>query len=420
MAETDSETFHRVHGPDRWLAGTIALAAAFLLGGYEFVRSPSNTLFKGAWGPENLPVVMAIMPLGVILVLYAYNLILTRFGPRRTLLITSLGSGWIIFTCYLAIRAGSDVATGVLYVFRQAYIVLIIEQYWSLINSRFDTPTARKLNGPITGISTVGAILGGDLVSRLAVPLGTEALLLFGAATLVPAALLSEWGFSKVEEPRPETVLEARRKERMGLKEFRSYRLLVILLGIVMLTQVLSAALGLQFQTILQREIPDPDLQTQWSGGFFMWVNALALGLDFIGAPLLLRFLPVTAVHFLIPGIHLLACSILLASPGLGTAAAAYLVFKGFDYSVFRAAKEILYIPLSYNARYRAKEFIDVFGYRFSKGGTALAITFARLGGVVITTGYTLIALGAAGLWMALLVPLSRHYRQRKSEVKAE
>jgi len=43
---------------------------------------------------------------------------------------------------------------------------------------------------------------------------------------------------------------------------------------------------------------------------------------------------------------------------------------KPIDYSLFRAAKKILYIPFSFDVRYRAKEVIDVFGYRFGKGAS--------------------------------------------------
>lgn len=63
---------------DLWVAGSMSVAAGFLLAGYEFVRSPSNTLFKAAWGADRLPIVMALMPLGVLTVLYVYSRILSR------------------------------------------------------------------------------------------------------------------------------------------------------------------------------------------------------------------------------------------------------------------------------------------------------------------------------------------------------
>lgn len=326
----------------------------------------------------------------------------------------------MILLCYAAIMAGSKAATGVLYILREAYIVLVIEQYWSFINSSLSTDSAKKLNGPITGISTLGAIGGGLIGSGLAVPLGTTSLILFAGVSLVPAALASDWGYRKAGEPAP-TALERRKaaekpKGRMGLRELRSTPLLSLILVIVILSQVISAVLYLDFQTILQNEIPDANLQTEWSLAFYSRVNALALVLNFVGVPLLMRYLPVAGVHFLIPAIHATSCAILIGSPSLAMAGAAFLLFKGFDYSLFRAAKEVLYIPLSFDSRYRAKELIDVFGYRFSKGVTALLITFVQAAGVVIAAGtYASIALIAAIAWLALLPSLRKRYRAHEA-----
>ena len=68
----------------------MALCAFFTLAGYEFVRSSATVLFKRAYGAENLPLVMAVMPLVVFAGLVLYSRTLTRFGPRRTLVITYL------------------------------------------------------------------------------------------------------------------------------------------------------------------------------------------------------------------------------------------------------------------------------------------------------------------------------------------
>ena len=73
--------------------------------------------------------------------------------------------------------------------------------------------------------------------------------------------------------------------------------------------------------------------------------------------------------------VHLIAGAALTIAPSLRSGAIAFLLFKALDYSLFRAAKEILYIPLSFDARYRAKQVIDSFGYRFAKGGSAGVIT---------------------------------------------
>ena len=395
-----------------WTAGATSLSAGFLLCGYECIRSASNTLYKAAYGKEKLPVVMALMPLGVLLVLYVYGRMLSRLGPRRTLWWTSLLSGAVIVGCTVAVRLGSDLATGALYIFREAYVVLLIEQYWSFINSSLGEGEAKKLNGAITGVASLGAILGGLLVRFLAEPLGTAAMPFFAAAALVPAALMSDLGYAKVGEPDQPREPEAKRGGHLGLRQFSASPMLVLILAIIIATQVLSTMLDLRFQGLLQDELPDPDRQTAFSGGFFAALNGVAAFLQFVATPVILRLVPLTVVHVVIPLIHLGTCAVLIATPSLAMAGAAYLVFKCLDYSVFRAAKEILYIPLSFDARYRAKEVIDVFGYRISKGGSSLLIVLAQRAGVVFEAGYSVIALAAAAAWLGLVLPLKRFSRR--------
>ncbi|MFH1726210.1 MAG: Npt1/Npt2 family nucleotide transporter [Elusimicrobiota bacterium] len=393
-----------------WAAIPTAFSAGFLLCGYEFVRGPSITLFKAAYGTENLPVAMALMPLGVILLLYLYSRALSLLGPRRTLLVTTLASGAMIALCYAAVRAGSSLAIGALYVFRQAYIVLIIEQYWSFINSTFGRDSARKLNGPIAGVASLGAISGGMLVGALARPLGSATLVLFAAASVIPTAILSDFAYAKCGEPQPSEDEKGGRHGHMGLGEFRRSRPLLFLFLVIVATQVVSVGLDLRFQGILQNAIPDVDKQTSFIGWFFAAVNSGAAFLQFVAAPILLRWLAIRTIHLGLPLIHAAACAALIAHPSLETAAAAFLLFKCFDYSVFRAAKEILYIPLSFDARYRAKEIIDVFGYRFSKGGASLVITLVQQAGVILTSAYSFIALAGVMAWLGLIVPLMRHH----------
>ncbi|MBT7369443.1 MAG: hypothetical protein HN816_02285, partial [Gammaproteobacteria bacterium] len=47
------------------VAALMAMAAMFTLAGYEFIRSSSTVLFKNAYGAENLPLIMAAMPVVV-------------------------------------------------------------------------------------------------------------------------------------------------------------------------------------------------------------------------------------------------------------------------------------------------------------------------------------------------------------------
>ena len=387
----------------------MALAALFTLAGYEFIRSASTVLFKSAYGAENLPLVMAAMPVVVFLGVALYGRILSALGPRRTLLVTSLGSGLLIFTCYLLVVSGSKVVTPFLYLIKELYIVLLIEQYWSYINSSLAPDTAKKLNGPITGIAGFGGALGGTLVGMTAGAWGTEAMLLFASVSVIPAALVSNLTYRLHGEPEVPTLVESS-AGHMGWHWFKGNPTLTYLLVIVLISQLVAAVLDLKFQGLLSIQFAgNPDEETAFQGWFFGTLNTSVLLLQFIIAPVLMSLVALRWVHILMPLIHVTAIGLAIVEPTVFSVGLAFFLFKAFDYSVFRAAKEVLYVPLGFDERYRAKQIIDVFGYRTGKGASSVVIVLLQRAGVLMSNYYLAAGFIATVVWLVLIFPLTRH-----------
>ena len=402
-----------MHFPRRtiYAAIAIAIAASFLLCGYEFIRAVSTSLFIDAYGAKNLPRVMVAVPPAVFLLLYLYGRLLSWLGASRALLLTSILSTVLITASYGLLTRGVVIASAVIYVFREAYIVLILEQYWSLVNSTLNPKQARWINGPFCAIASIGSITGGSLVSRLAPSLGSEVLLLFAAGSLLPAALFSALAYRAVGEPQPAPAEIGGRQGHTGLKLLARSRYLVFLLALVLTTQVVSTVLDLRFNDLVATAIPDKDTRTAYYGRFYgQWLGISAFILQ-IAAGVVLQITPIRVVHLGIPLIHLISCATLTLAPSLRSGAAAFLLFKAFDYSLFRAAKEILYIPLSFDARYRAKQVIDAFGYRFAKGGAAGVITIIGLITTIPVAAFSVTAMVMAALWTGIVSNVTKQYR---------
>lgn len=386
---------------------TIGAAAFFLICGYEFARSASYSLYIGAFGAERLPYVMALSPLGTLGFVYLYSRVLSRLGPRWTLFWTAIAAGALMLLCYVLTGAGVNLAIAALYIVRESYIVLLIEQYWSFINSTLTQSQARRFNGPICGISSVGGILGGLAVGAWAQSLGSEILILFAAASVVPAAALGWLAHKLGGDPVPDAGASEQPSGYLALGLFRKHRSLVLLAALIVATQIVATTLDIRLGILAEEAMPDTDERTSYLGYLYAAVNGSAFVLQFVVAPLLLRRVPLFFVFLAIPLVHLITCSLLAIQPSLMVGAAAYLVFKALDYSIFRASKEILYIPLPFDARYRTKEVIDAFGYRASKGGTSalLALVSAAVERMPVAA-YPLIALGAAVTWVGLVIKM--------------
>ncbi len=421
------------------VAGLMALTAMFTLAGYEFMRSASTVLFKNAYGAENLPLVMALMPFVVFATVWLYGRILSLLGPRRTLLVTAMGSAGLILACYLILLTGARWITPILFLIKEVYVVLLIEQYWSYINSSVSPTTSRRVNGPVTGIAGFGSAVGALLVGFTVVEYGTESMILFGALALIPAAVLANITYTIHGEPEVPPPTEAV-KSHMGWRWLRENPTLFYLLMIVLSTQVVAAVLDFKFNELLSQSfacrdggfegwqwtaiaallpselVCGQDGETALLGWFWGTLNSFSLILQFIGAPLLLAFVSLRYVHIMMPLVHITAITFALLEPSVFTVGLALMLFKAFDYSIFRAAKEVLYVPLSYDERYRAKEIIDVFGYRTGKGASSVVIVALQRLGVVMGNFYLGIAFVAVAIWLALIFPLTARAKAVKQE----
>ncbi len=392
---------------------SISAAASFVLFGYEFIRSVSSSLFIEAYGAENLSRGMVAIPPSMLVMLYGYGRLLSWQGATRALAITSLFSAVLMLGCYAALIRGMHFAAAVIYVFREAYIVIVIEQFWSFVNSVLTTEQAKRINGPFCAVASMGSFLGGMFVSKWATVLGSEALLLFTAASLVPTAVFGVIAYRFGGEPKPSVEEAGGRLGHVGVRTLFRSRYLIFLGLLILSTQVVSTVLDLRFNALTELERPDKDIRTAFFGSVYGSLGLIAGILQLVVVPLALRFIALRYIHLTIPIVHFVSSFILTLSPSLRTGTGAYVIFKALDYSIFRAGKELFYMPLSYDSRYRAKQIIDSFGYRFSKGGSAGVIELVRLGIKTIPgVAFSITAMIMAVLWGPNAFGLARSYQK--------
>ena len=377
-----------------------------LMVSYGMVRPLSNSLFSALVGPQNMFWAMGLVPLIVTAVMIPYARAISGLGPRRTLILSTVISAALLIVP--VVFRGREGAFG-LYLWREAYIVLLVEQFWAFANSSVDTRTGKRLYGLLLIVGGLGAIAGNGIVSLLAEAVGSWNLLAAAAATLVPFLWAMDGAHRRVPEvavaPRP--AASGGRSGHMGLGLFRRHPRLVYLAAIVALGQVFSAVMDVTFHIHLKEAFPDVDLRAAREAAFWAAVNGGSMLINLL-APAILGVVTLRRLHLLYPLGHLAAAATAILFPGFWTAALALAWFKIIDYSLFRSSKELLYIPLPFDARYRTKMLIDMVIYRLSKGGGALIL--AALGAATLGGGLflPLIATVCAGAWAGCVPGLTR------------
>jgi ATP/ADP translocase len=91
---------------------------------------------------------------------------------------------------------------------------------------------------------------------------------------------------------------------------------------------------------------------------------------------------------------------------------------KCFDYSLFRAAKEMLYIPLSYAEKTQGKAVVDILTYRVAKGAASLLLMgIIALAATGLVTWLNLLLVAG---WLAVTYGIVNRYKTLTSEPESE
>lgn len=375
--------------------GTLAMA------GYEMVRSSSASVFLAHHSAARLPEALMLVPLAMFAFTWLFSMALKHMGAARTFTATLLLSALVLAASATAALHGVPGSAFMLYIFGQAYIVFIVEEVWAFINSLFVPAQGKRWNGVIIAVSTAGSIAGGLLTGRLSMAIGSERIVWIAAGLTAAASLLGWLAFRLAgTQPTPPDRPPARLADHFAWDLLRTGPTIRRLALIVVAAQSVAVLLDIAFHRALQATMPLQDPRTAFLGYFWSAVNLFALALQLGLTPLVLSRVPLRRIHATIPLLFGLAALVAVAFPILPVLGAAFFISKTVDYSVFRAAKEVLYIPLSFTARYRAKMTVDALIYRSSKGAVSALLTLSgRAFGFLPLRLYPLLVVFVCGAW---------------------
>lgn len=356
-----------------------AVCSAFMIcAEYAATRPASKALFLTVFSYSALPWAwLATVPIN-FLAIYGYNALLPRFGPFKMMLFFST----LTMVCNAGTASLFPLFPSLIflqYVWKDIYVLLMLKQLWSMVHSTIEKEKAKYLYGIIYAMGTLGAIAGSFVPSHLAESLGSENILFL----TLPAYLLllffykSAHRYSSVEKSYLESAPPSKPMEALRL--IRGSTILIAALLLVLFMQISAGLMEYQFNAYLELNILDKDLRTAYYGKAIGIINSFSLLLQFVGVFLLTRKLGVEKSHFLIP--FLLGSSALLSLtyPTFGIITFSYIFLKAIDFSLFGVIREMLYIPLEIDAKFRAKAVIDVFAYRTAKALVSIILLLLQI-----------------------------------------
>jgi AAA family ATP:ADP antiporter len=377
--------------------------------GYAMARTPIEAVFIEDWGRDAMPVAWIGIAIGAVAVVSLWDRAAARLSLPRMLFLLSAASGVGFALLLLGMEAGFPQASFLAYIFKDLYIVLLVEAFYAFANATYPLKTARWAYGLFGIMASLGGRVGNKAIEPLAASMGTERVPWLVLPSLVLICFFVGWIAHSSDRTGSEEVPS---KEKPGLllalKTVRNSRYLLWLVFLIASVQLATNLIEYVYQGYLESHFVLTAERAGISGDVYATIDDFTLAFN-LAAGLVLRRLGVSLTLLIIPLLVGCSAGLTLVIPGFMAIAACKVANKSFDYSLFRVAKEALYLPLSYEEKTKGKAVVDVLTYRVAKGGASL------LSFVLIVLGVQHLAMGLAivlmGVWLACTWVALKRYK---------
>lgn len=385
---------------------------------YGIARPAVESSFLEAHRSDALPIVWLLLAVVMTLVVILYNRVVGKRDLMKLFGDVSLVSAFLYVLLLVLARINCPGVYYALYILKDIYVVLLVEIFYSYTNAVFPMKTARWVFGLFGVSAAASAMTASFAVGSLAHAYGTQAVLWIVPAALLVMALFSFFFARKAGAGTP--IEDERTGVREAFRVLRGSSYLTLILVVIAIVQIVITLVDFEFNSVVERVFPEIDSRTAVIGRVYGVINIATFILHALTGPIL-RAATVPATLLAIPIILATSLGLYIAMPAFAMMAAAKTVSKCFDYTLFRHAKEMLYIPLRYAEKTMGKSIVDMFTYRVAKAGASLLLLgLLAVGAKGATVWVT--ALFIVG-WVVVTVVINRRFRARvprEHEIRSE
>ena len=269
------------------------------------------------------------------------------------------------------------------------FLITSITQFWILINDIYTPRQAKRLVGFLVSGGLLGGIAGAFIASRLAVTITSENLLLVTPCLLSVCLVLVNVISRFIKRKKRDEVQDSRAQKKPKTGYVKSFRLLmknrhlIFLSGIVVVAIIVTTLIDFQFNSFVEGQftissnggsIVQEDAMTSFLATFFTVLQIFAYVLHISSTNWILKNFGIRIALLITPLFLLIGSVAFFFVPVFPFAVLIKASDKSLAHSLSQSVRELLYIPIHPDIKYKAKVFIDMFMNKFAKGIGALLI----------------------------------------------
>ena len=311
------------------------------------------------------------------------------------------------------------------YVWVGLFSLSIIAQFWSYANDIYTKDAGSRLF-PIIGVGmTAGSPVGAWIAERMFRAQLSPHLMLYLAAALLLAtsglyAASNRTGSGSAS--RRTAAAEAPIGGRGAFSLVFSSRYIGLIAVLLILLNVVNTVgefilSDMVVSSATEAGRTDPAFDTgayigAFYGNYFLWVNLLAVALQILVAPRLIKKFGLAGVLFALPFIALGAYGVIAFGATIAIVRWAKTTENATDYSIMNTAKQLLWLPTSREEKYKAKQAVDSFFVRIGDLAAAVVVFIGTSWLALEGRGFATLNIGFAVVWLVIGVALLRENRR--------
>ena len=262
-----------------------------------------------------------------------------------------------------------------------------VTQFWIFINDIYNPHQAKRLVSFLVSGGLLGGIAGALITSLLAKAFGTENLLLICPLFLIFALLIVNFSHKFIRKEQKSVKLPSSKEPEKTKKRYREgfdllikNRHLLLLSGIVIMAIVVTTLIDFQFNSIVERVKSDQDTRTAFLGTFFTTILIFSYLLHIFTTNRILKNFGIRIALLIAPFFLVIGSLAVFFVPWVYLIYWATLIKGGersLAHSLNQSIRELLYIPIPPDMKYKAKVFVDMFVNKLARGfGAVLILVF--------------------------------------------
>ena len=391
-----------------------------VLAGYYVIRPIRDNI--GATQYENLWWMFTVVLVTMIFANALFSAIVSRMSRRRFIPIAYrffILNLIIFFVLMQFVPPGKQPwVDGCFFVWVSVFNLFATAVFWGFMTDLFTTEQGKRLFGFIAVGGSLGGILGPIITTSLVHYVSTGVLLLICAGMLEIAAQSVRFFPAEFRRDDSTSDAEAGAEKPIGGKFWdgvtnicKSPYLFALFLFILLYTFT-STWTYFQQSELTRSGFADKAARTAFFAKLDLTVNTLTLVLQVFVTGRLMKFLGVTVTLLFMPVLSLFGFAAMGWAPVLFVLAAFQVARRASTFAFMRPAREVLFTVLRREDKYKAKSFIDTFGYRCGDQLGAWSYSGLQKGLGLGFSAISYIAVALVVIWCALGVWLGRRQIQ--------